>query len=254
MAEFLGGADPRTVTAVYIVGNEGFSDVCQPVSVSRSQEFLRAGMEVERSFWDYSSLIVDIDLEYDNFDLPATAWLNPEKAFTLQQPVLDATLNILGHSGLAPLILVSGRGYHLVWAVSRNSRAFRRLADLGQVAPSLEARYAQPCSPTGERVDHDLVRVFAGLGLILEFVGQSVLAASALECPVPVQLTSIEVGRGTQGREIISFDLSEYGDPLHRRHIRLPFSAYLKPRRLEWALGEAGVLACCPSLRSRCAG
>ena len=77
--------------------------------------------------------------------------------------------------------------------------------------------------------------------MILEFVGHRVLAASALECPVPVQLTSIEVGPGIQGREIVSFDLSEYGDPLHRRHIRVPFSAYLKPRRLEWALGEAGV-------------
>ena len=241
MREFLGEADLQTGTAVYIVGNEGFSDVFEPASVSRMQEYLGAGMEVERSLWDHRSLIVDIDLEYDNFDFPAAAWLNPERAFALQEPVLSATLEILGQSGLTPLILVSGRGFHLVWAVSRNSRAFRRLVGLGQVAPSLQARYAQPCSPTGASVDHDLGRAFAGLGLIVEFVGHRVLAASAVECPVPVQLTSIEVGPGIQGREIVSFDLSEYGDPLHRRHIRLPFSAYLKPRRFEWALGEAGI-------------
>src|SRR5579864_3883030 len=147
MCEFLGGADPQTETAVYIVGNDGFSDVFQPAFVSRLHEYLRDGMEVERSLWDQKSLIVDIDLEYDNFDFPAAAWLNPARAFELQQPVVDATLHFLGHCGLAPLILLSGRGYHLVWAVSRNSRAFRRLVGLGRVAPSLEARYAQPCSP-----------------------------------------------------------------------------------------------------------
>ena len=254
MREFLGGADLQKETAVYVVGNEGFLDVFQPASVSRLQEYLRAGMEVERSLWDHRSLIVDIDLEYDNFDFPAAAWVNPERAFALQQPVLDATLRFMGHCGLAPLILLSGRGYHLVWAVSRNSRAFRRLVGLGRVAPSLEARYAQPCSPNGKSIDHDLGRAFAGLGLILEFVGHRVLAASAAECPVPVQLTSIEVGPGIQGREIVSFDLSEYGDPLHRRHIRPPFSAYLKPSGSNGRWARQEFVACCPSLRSHYAG
>jgi hypothetical protein len=39
----------------------------------------------------------------------------------------------------------------------------------------------------------------------------------------------------------MSLDISEYGDPLHRRHIRVPFSVYLKPRRLSWRIGEDGV-------------
>jgi hypothetical protein len=74
------------------------------------------------------SLIADIDLEYHNFDNPAAPWLDPQRAFDLQQPVLDATLRILHQSGVAPLTLVSGRGFHLVWAVSRNSTALRRLS------------------------------------------------------------------------------------------------------------------------------
>ena len=246
MYEFLGGSTPDKATAAYIVGTDGCSDYSEPSPPSCLQEYLGAGLEIERSLWDRESLIVDVDLEYVNFDCPAAAWLDPERAFGLQAPVLDATLQILGQAGLAPLILVSGRGFHLVWAVTRGSTTFRRLARLGRVPPSLEARYAQSCSPAGANVDPDLGRAYAGLGLILEFVGHSVLATSAANCSVPVQLTAIEVGPGTRGREIISFDISEYGDPLHKRHIRLPFSVYLKPARFEWALGEAGVRALLP--------
>ena len=241
MSEFLGGANPRTATAAYIVGTDGFSNYSEPSSPVRLPGYLEAGLEVDRSLWDQDSLIVDIDLEYHNFDRPAAAWLDPERAFGLQEPVVDATLRILGQAGVVPLILVSGRGFHLVWAVPRSSRAFSRLARLGWVSPSLQATYAQPRSPGGLSVDLELGRAFAGLGLILEFIGQRVLAEAAESCALPIQLTAIEVGTGTGGREIISFDLSEYGDPLHTRHVRLPFSAYLKPRQLLWALGEEGL-------------
>ena len=246
MWEFLGGVDPQEATAVYIVGNDGFSDFGQPSSPACLAECLEAGLEIDRSLWDQDSLIADIDLEYHNFDYPAAPWLDPQRAFELQQPVLDATLRILHQSGVAPLTLVSGRGFHLVWAVSRNSTAFRRLVGLGHVPPGLEARYAQSCSPSGLSVDPDLGRAFAGLGLIVEFIGHRVLAASTASCSLPVQLTAIEVGPGIGGREIISFDLSEYGDPLHTRHIRLPFTAYLKPRQFQWMLGEAGVYRLLP--------
>jgi hypothetical protein len=246
MREFLGGVDPQKATAVYIVGNDGFSDFGQPSSPACLPEYLEVGLEIDRSLWDQDSLVADIDLEYHNFDYRAAPWLDPQRSFELQQPVLDATLRILHQSGVAPLTLVSGRGFHLVWAISRNSIAFRRLVGLGHVPPGLEARYAQSCSPSGLSVDPHLGRAFAGLGLIMEFVGHRVLAASTASCSLPVQLTAIEVGPGIGGREIISFDLSEYGDPLHTRHIRLPFSAYLKPRQFRWMLGEAGVYRLLP--------
>lgn len=246
MWEFLGGVDPQKATAVYVVGNDGFSDFGQPTSPACLPECLEDGLEIDRSLWDQDSLIADIDLEYNNFDYPAAPWLNPERSFELQQPVLDATLRILHQSNVAPLTLVSGRGFHLVWAVSRNSAAFRRLVGLGRVPPSLEARYAQSCSPNGLSVDLDLGRAFAGLGLIMEFVVHRVKRTSEGACTLPVQPAAIEVGPGIGGREIISFDLSEYGDPLHTRHIRLPFSAYLKPRQFQWILGEAGVRSLLP--------
>jgi len=241
MYEFLGGSNPRNATTVYIVGDDGRSDFCEPSPPSRLAVLLEAGLEIERSLWDRKFLIADIDLEYDNFDCPAAPWLNPERTLGLQQPVVDATLQVLGQAGIKPLVLLSGRGYHLIWAINRNSPAFYRLTRLGRVPPSLQARYARARSPCGRNIDPNLGRAYAGLGLILEFAGHRVLAASAANCAVPVQITSIEVGPGIERREIVSFDLSEYGDPLGARHIRLPFSVYLKPRRLQWAIGEAGV-------------
>lgn len=240
MTEFLGGADLQSATAVYVAGNNGFVEF-EILPPGRLPEYLEAGLEVDRSLWDRDSLIVHIDLEYNNFDQPAAAWLDPERAFRLQQPVLDATLGILAEAGIAPLTLVSGRGYHLTWAVRRDSNTFCRLIRIGRVPPSLQARYAQFRSPLGWSVDREMGRAFAGLGLLMEFIWHRVLAASAANSALSIQPTAIEVGPGEHGREIVSFDISEYGDPLHTRQIRLPFSAYLKPRQFEWMLGEEGV-------------
>jgi len=241
MCEFLGGADLKHATALYIAGTDGYSDYHVQSPPTDLVEYLEGALEVDRSLWDTQSLIADIDLEYHNFDYPAAPWRDPERAFQLQQPVLDATLQILGKAGIAPLTLVSGRGFHLVWAVLRKSAAFRRLARLGRVPASLKSRYAQSCAPNGASVDPDLGCAFSGLGLIMEFVGHRVLEASMQTCTLPVQPAAIEVGSGIYGREIISLDLSEYGDSLHTRHVRIPFSAYLKPRQFEWMFGESEV-------------
>ena len=92
MCEFLGGVDPNKATALYVVGNDGSSDFAQPLSPACLPECLGAGLEIDRSLWDKDSLIADIDLEYHNFDYPAAPWLDPERAFKLQEPVLDTTL------------------------------------------------------------------------------------------------------------------------------------------------------------------
>lgn len=241
IAEFLGGCHSHSSTA-YLVATDGTgSGDGNPASVGRLAECLAAGLEISRSLWDRDCLIADLDLEYHNFDNPAAAWEDPERCFRLQRPVFNATLRILGDAGINPLTLVSGRGFHLVWAVRRDSRAFRRLAQMGTVPPDLEARYAHARSPGGFQIDPRLGRAFAGLGKLMEFVFQRVSQVSRAACEIPLQPAAIEVGPSTHGREIVSFDLSEYGDPLHSRYMRVPFSVYLKPRQLKWALGEEGV-------------
>ena len=64
------------------------------------------------------------------------------------------------------------------------------------------------------------------------------LRFSAPSSRVPVELTALEVGRGERGREMISLDVSQFGDPLDGRSTRVPYSRYLKMEEQKDVLGE----------------
>lgn len=153
--------------------------------------------------------------------------------------MLEVTLEVLENVGIKPLTLVSGPGFHLVWAIPRRSKAYSRLMAMGRIPARLKARYSEARGPDGSSLDAGLTSAFAGLGLLMEFLWHRVHAEARNRCSIPIQPVAIEVGPGPHDLEIISFDLSECGDPLHTRHVRIPFSAYLKPKQLEWALGES---------------
>ena len=63
----------------------------------------------------------------------------------------------------------------------------------------------------------------------MEFLAGRIKEIAAHATVIPVELTAVEVGRTEHGREMISLDISEYGDPLQMRMTRVPFSVYLKP-------------------------
>jgi hypothetical protein len=239
MAEFLGQSPTHPPTAAYLVGADGRGEFTAPAPARALPHFLDGAFDIERSLWDRDLLLFDLDIEYQNFDAPALAWAEPERVFRLQEPVLAAAFGLLREHSITPLTLISGRGYHLVWAIRRSSLAFRRLTELGTVPTSLAERYALVRSPDGDRIDPALARAFAAQGRLVEYLAHRIRQAALPACPLPVQLTAIEVGRGAAGREIISLDLSEYGDPFHTRHLRIPFSLYLKPREPRWRLDEA---------------
>jgi hypothetical protein len=244
--EFIGGSFEADPTAVYVVGNDGVSGFTQPSTAAGIRELLAGGYDVERSLWDRQWLLADLDVDYENFDYPAEPYIRPERALKLIQPVFRSSIDVLKGYGISPLQAVGGRGYHLAWAIRRDSRVFKVLSSMGRLPATLARRYAQPHEPMGESVEGDLGRAFAGLGMLLEFVGHQVLATACPRSKLPIEITSIEVGPGAHGREMVSFDLSEYGDPLDTRHVRIPFSAYLKPRQLAWCIGEDGVRSILP--------
>ena len=72
-------------------------------------------------------------------------------------------------------------------------------------------------------------------GLAMEFLAHRVKQIAAPHTEIPVELTAVEVGPSKHGREMISIDISEYGDPLYSRAVRVPFSVYLKPWQQAWA-------------------
>lgn len=229
MLEFLGGSSPADATAVFVTTNGPSPHVWyNPQSTTDIWQLVESGEEIARSLWDRESLLAHLDIEYVNFDDPAEPYVHRPRSFALQRPLIRAIEELLVEHGIAPLHLLSGRGHHFVWRVAHDSEAFVELADLGRISPTLMGKYTQPQPPLGLHIPPNLGRAFAGMGQVLEFVAHQVLKAAATSCEVPVQLTAVEVGPISHGREIISIDLSEYGDPLFTRTTRMPFSAYLK--------------------------
>jgi len=246
LIEFLGGDSLDSATAVYLTQSDG----CQydrrllrpPWELNH---FLGNELDLARSLADTKSLLLHLDVEYVNFDSPAEAYRDPWRTFELQEPVIRVIQTLLLQWGISPLHTITGQGHHFVWRISRNSELAGHIAALGP-APELldECEKRVPHSLQGS-IDRDANRAFSGLSLLMEYVAFRVMEAARAMSSIPVQITAVEVGPGATGRrEIVSIDTSEYGDPLHTRMMRVPFTNYLKPAFQGFArtLGLAGTL------------
>jgi len=61
MYEFLGGADLKHATALYIAGTDGYCDYLVQSPPADLIEYLEGALEVDRSLWDTRSLIVSLN-------------------------------------------------------------------------------------------------------------------------------------------------------------------------------------------------
>lgn len=237
LLEFMGGTSPEDATARFITADGADSNVrYRPRAVCEFRQCLADNLDVARSLWDHQSVIAHLDIEYVNFDRPGLAWSDPQYAFGAQQHVADAVQSVLANYGISALHLLSGRGHHFVWGIDRSSDAYALLTEIGYLPKQLAARYSQPLQPLGETIGPALGKSWNGIGLLMEFIGHSVLHIAGDNTTIPITFTAVNVPPGRNGREAVSFDLSEYGDPLHTRGIRMPFSRYLKPRQQSWRL------------------
>jgi hypothetical protein len=229
ICDFLGGPGPERATCEFITADDAARAQRAPRAPAALSASLADGREICRSLWDREFLVAHLDVEYVNFDFPAEAYFDPERIFELQEPVARAVEELLAARGIRPLHILSGRGHHFVWQIEQKSPVFARLARLGREPDTLRAADALPHQPHGHAVPARLGAAFAGLALVMEDLALRVKETAAPRCAVPVELTAVEVGPSAHGREMISLDISEYGDPLHTRAVRAPFSAYLKP-------------------------
>jgi hypothetical protein len=230
LIEFLGGHTLEEATCFYLGRPH---DTIKPgfnmVPPRELDVFLNNEWDVARSLWDREWFIADLDIEYTNFDFPAEPFLDHHRTFALQQPVFFAVQRIFSAVGIEPLHAISGRGHHFVWKISLTSPAFEQLVQIGRLTPALEGLYTSDQPPDNVPVGLRLGKAFSGLGLVMEYVAHRILSESQGECPIPVYPEAVDMGPQQRGKEMISIDISEYGDPLHTRGMRTPFSIYLKP-------------------------
>ena len=233
--EFLGGDTPAEATCEFITADGTGHPLRLPLRPEELFNRLDEGLDICRSLLDRLSLVAHLDVEYVNFDYPAEAYLDPGRAFLLQEPVVRAIRRVLDFHGIEALHVLSGRGHHFAWRVDLTSRVFSELAETGRIAVTPDLR---PLDGGEAPVEPVLARAFTGLGMMMEFVARIVQRLAAPHCGIPLELTAVEVERGERGREMVSLDLSEYGDPLPTRTVRVPFSAYLKPWQQSYAVGD----------------
>ncbi|MBI2433047.1 MAG: hypothetical protein HYV26_09265, partial [Candidatus Hydrogenedentes bacterium] len=239
MLEFLGGDSLDNVSAYYITSKtEEYVEDPETLPPRELWRCLDHQRDVGRSLWDRESLLVDLDIEYVNFDYPIQPFLLPDRVFKLQEVVERTVEKVLSRFGIRPLHLISGRGHHFVWRVGRETPAHQRLESFGRVPDFLAGFYAAPQGRQRQPVATATQRGWAGLALLMEYLAHLIKEEAAPASEVPVELTAVAVGPGYLGREMISVDISEYGDPASLRTLRLPFSAYLKPWQQREELGD----------------
>jgi hypothetical protein len=220
IVDFLGGRDLASASCTYLASCDSLNPAkLQRWPVVELDRLLRRGGGIARSLYDTHSILVHLDIEYVNHDSPAEAFTNPWKAFRLQEPVVAKIEELLAGWGIRPLHLLTGQGHHFVWRFPRGSELERRITNL----------FPSAYRDGGEQV-------FANLALLMDFFAFRIKAEAGAESSLPVEVTAVQVLPGSSGqRELISIDISEYGDPLAARTIRIPFTRYLKP----WSTGLA---------------
>jgi hypothetical protein len=231
LIEFCGADHLEQATALYLTHTDGYNydrrELRPPIELNW---FLERNLDIARSLADSESLLLHLDIEYVNFDTPTAAFTDPVRAFELQEPVVREIEALLLDWGIRPLHLITGQGHHFVWRIRRHSELAQRIIALSP-APELVPRCLDHLPPllTGH-LDAVAQEAFAALALLAEFIAQEIKRRAAPNCLLPVEITAVHVGPCTTlQREMISIDISEYGDPLHTRMIRMPFTTYLKP-------------------------
>ncbi len=227
LVEFLGGDTLAHASAVHVTHTDGcLLDRRELRPPAELDWFLERDIDIARSLADSRSYLLHLDMEYVNFDSPAEAFVDPERCFALQEPIVKVIQSLLLGWGIRPLHLMTGQGHHFMWRIDRDSDIALRIHEISPagelVRPCLKR---MPPILAGGIVEQDQ-EMFAALALVIEFLAHRIKEQAADVCLIPLELTAVQV---VGQREIISIDISEYGDPLHTRVIRLPFSNYRKP-------------------------
>jgi hypothetical protein len=161
IAEYCGGrADvPQSFSAFSLAGFGGEGALREPdfapveVPKERFAQLLARGSDVCRSLADREATLVHLDVDYVDMAAPWEPYLRSQTVFERLEPVLEALLEAFGRYGLRPLVLLTGRGYHLVLRVPAGSR-FQAALIAGWTAGELPREAlprARPADPRGPR-------------------------------------------------------------------------------------------------------
>jgi len=253
MLEYCGGVDGGPPTCLFV---SGLSARDRPVitwgraprsPVSGLDALCSHGADVARSLWDSSSLLIHLDIDYQNTDSPGEAYHHSAEVFHKLEPVYRAVRHVLGRFDMPLLTLMTGRGYHFTGRVPLDAGVIDRLAGLVPEPPAWLATLPErrPSWVTSNITERQ-AKAYIGAGLLVEWFAHLILRRASCRSPIPIVLNGTVVGSGPTGRECTSIDLSYAGDPMDVRHLRLAFSAYQKHRLRPDLVGHGAASARAP--------
>jgi len=187
---------------------------------------LEAGYDISRSLWDSDSLLLYLDIDYQNADYVGDPFVHPADAFLKLEPTYQATRRVLHRFDLPALAVMTGRGYHFLARVPITMPLVDHLAELLDNDPSWLSSFAARRTVWMPVLDVRRARAHTALGMVVEHLGHHIMRLAARRSPIPVVFNGTVVGPGIAGRECVSIDLSYAGDPLDVRYVRVAFGAY----------------------------
>lgn len=231
LAEYLGGDSLDHATAFYVTHSDGClfqrSELHLPTDLGK---LLDRKLDIARSLADREFLLFHLDIEYVDFDAPLSAYEDPSYAFAMQEPAVRVIEELLLGWGITPLHLITGQGHHFVWRVGFGSKVALSIAGLDPDPELSRSCHARAGLGLVSEISLEMQSLFAAAALVMEYLAHRIKWLAAPLSAVPVEITAVHVGPGQSSRrEMVSIDISEYGDPLHTRMIRMPYTNYLKP-------------------------
>jgi len=235
MREYCGAAPDRQVSCAYFAAVRGGDGPratwgrAPRFPIDAYARLLSGGADVARSMWDRSNLLVHLDVDYQNIDVPSEPYHHSAEVFSKLEPVYRATMHVLHRFGLPLLAVITGRGYHFTGRIPLDSDVIDRLSALAPGTPRWIAGVHERRPSWGQaEITHRHARAYVGIGMLVEFLAHRILLRARHGTPVPIVLNGTIVGSGLTGRECVSLDMSYAGDPLDVRHMRVAFGAYQK--------------------------
>ena len=135
-------------------------------------------LKSSRSLWDHYALIADFDIEYVNFDDPAEAFVDPERVFAIQQPVVETIEQLLRVTYRRAARAQRPRPPFCLANYAEFGRVQRTDGDRAWSPEFVGMRNRSSSAEPSCRPD-ELARAFAGLGLAMEFLGHRVKQVAA---------------------------------------------------------------------------
>jgi hypothetical protein len=231
VAEYCGGTDlaPASLTALTAGGYGGRRGLREPEGAVVPQplgalpELLAEGADVCRSLADSGGTLLLLDVDYTHPADPGEAYRDPAACFARVEPTHEAVRAAFARYGLAPLVLMTGRGYHYVLRAVEGGALHAAAVRIGARAAHLPAREDRLKSLS--RVAVNMERAHHGAGRLLEFLAHQVVREASPRSPAPVTLADLPL---PDGGPFVCLDLTAYADPVMSRQTRCAFSANQK--------------------------